>query len=67
MENSVRQPIVETLMKRDGISREEATKIRNDLKAQALDLVEEGSLFEIEDLIMDEIGLEPDYLDELIF
>lgn len=56
--------IVETLMKRDGISREEAEDIKKELRNQALAYVREGDIMSAMD-IMYEVGLEPDYLDDL--
>lgn len=56
--------IVETLMKRDGISREEAEDIKKELRNQALAYVREGKIMSAMD-IMYEVGLEPDFLDDL--
>ena len=56
--------IVETLMKRDGISREEAEDIKDELRNQALAYVREGKIMSAMD-IMYEVGLEPDYLEDL--
>lgn len=56
--------IVETLMKRDGISRQEAEDIKKELRNQALAYAREGDIMSAMD-IMYEVGLEPDYLDDL--
>lgn len=56
--------IVETLMKRDGLSREEAEDIKKELRNQALAYVREGKIMSAMD-IMYEVGLEPDYLEDL--
>jgi hypothetical protein len=56
--------IVETLMKRDGISREEALEIKDELRDQALAYAASGDITSALD-IMYEVGLEPDYLDDL--
>ena len=56
--------IVETLMKRDGISREEAEDIKKELRNQALAYVSESKIMSAMD-IMYEVGLEPDYLEDL--
>ena len=56
--------IVETLMKRDGLSREEAEDIKEELRNQALAYAREGDIMSAMD-IMYEVGLEPDYLDDL--
>jgi len=67
MENNYRKPIVETLMERDGISRGEATAIRNNFKRDFFEAIDTGDFDYAYDIIMDELGLEPDYIDELIF
>lgn len=56
--------IVETLMKRDGLERWEAEEIKDELRNQALDYLAEGNIMNAMD-IMYEVGLEPDYLDDL--
>ena len=67
MENTERQPIVETLMRRDNISREEAKEQVKAFKADLMEAIESGDYNYAHDMIMDDLGLEPDYLDELIF
>jgi hypothetical protein len=62
-----RKPIVETLMKRDGITRSEAEAIKRDAKAELEEILENGGgLEEAYDICYDHFGLEPDYLDELL-
>jgi hypothetical protein len=56
--------IVETLMKRDGLERWEAEEIKDELRQQALAYLADGDLMSAMD-IMYEVGLEPDYLDDL--
>ena len=56
--------IVETLMKRDGLERWEAEDIKDELKQQALAYLADGDIMNAMD-IMYEVGLEPDYLDDL--
>ena len=57
--------IVETLMKRDGLERWEAEEIKEELRNQALSYLAEGDIMSAMD-IMYEVGLEPDYLDDLL-
>lgn len=64
MLTNMRYSIVETLMKRDGISREDAEEIKDELRNQALEYASQGLLGSALD-IMYEVGLEPDYLDDL--
>ena len=56
--------IVETLMKRDNLERWEAEDIKDELRNQALAYLAEGDIMSAMD-IMYEVGLEPDYLDDL--
>jgi len=59
--------IIEILMKRDGLSFDNASDVVNDLREQLTLMVDEGSgLTEIQDYFSDELGLEPDYLFEIL-
>lgn len=51
-------------MRRDGIDRQEAEEIKAELRNQALAYVREGKIMSAMD-IMYEVGLEPDYLEDL--
>lgn len=62
------EPIKKVLMDRDGLSDKEAQEQVDSLKQECMRIATEGgSLMELEDLLIDEVGLEPDYLDELLF
>jgi hypothetical protein len=56
--------IVDVLVKRDGISKKEAeeqiAEIRERIYSGEIDA------FDIDDVMMDELGLEPDYIEELL-
>lgn len=54
------ETIVQILMSRDGMSREEAYELVQELRQR----VREGE--DPEDLLYEELGLEPDYIWELI-
>ena len=58
--------IVETLMERDNLERCEAEDIKDELRNQALDYLAEGDMMSAM-YIMYEVGLEPDYLEDLLF
>ena len=59
--------IIDVLMKRDKLSFKEAQDIFFDLKDKAERILESDcSLLDLEDLLSDEVGLEPDYLSDLI-
>lgn len=55
-------PIINVLMKRDGMSMEEALSRYSDVKKLMLDAVDRGSYSEAEDILADELGLEVDYI-----
>lgn len=68
------EEIVKILMKRDGMSRLEAENLLDETKARIQSVIDEQAgenafttLLEIEDIILDDLGLEGDYIDQLIF
>lgn len=58
--------IVDVLMKRDGLTKREATKRVQEVRQMVYEAVESGMFDEAEDIVMSELGLEMDYIDELI-
>jgi len=63
----MRKGIKEILIERDGLSPEGADAILAEAKAELMDLIQEGDYESAHDICADYFGLEPDYLDELIF
>ena len=59
--------ITEVLMRRDGLSEEEAKREVDDFKADIEDSIMSGNLEDIEDALMNDLGLEPDYLMDILF
>lgn len=55
--------VTKILMERDGMTREEAEKLIAETREEILS---SDHLFEVEDIIMDNLGLEPDYIFDLI-
>ena len=55
--------VVSILMSRDGMTREEAEELVETTREMIYEA--EGSL-EVDDIIMDNLGLEPDYIFDLI-
>lgn len=55
--------ITKILIERDGMTREEAEKLIAETREEILS---SDHLFEVEDIIMDNLGLEPDYIFDLI-
>ena len=59
--------IKEVLMERDGMSEQDAIDLINEAKEQFSVYVQEGDLVMAEDICEEFFGLEPDYLDEIMF
>lgn len=53
---------IQALMNRDELTEEEATKRFNEVRAMIDEAICEGRLEEVEDILLDELSLEPDYL-----
>lgn len=58
--------IIKILMKRDGISREEAKEQLDMFLEDASEYIQEGDLSGLEELLMDQLGLAPDYLFDIL-
>ncbi len=63
----MRDTIKEVLMERDEMTSQEADEAIKEAKERLNQLITEGRLSEAHDICLDEFGLEPDYLDELLF
>ena len=59
--------IVEILMRRDGISRLEAENLVEECKEELYEAAARGSYQECEDIIALYLGLEPDYLEQMLW
>lgn len=59
--------ITEVLMRRDGMSEEDAKREVDDFKEDIEDSIMSGNLEDIEDALMNDLGLEPDYLMDILF
>ena len=58
--------ITEVLMRRDGLSEEDAKREVEDFRADIEDSIMSGDLEDIEDALMNDLGLEPDYLMDIL-
>lgn len=59
--------IIEILMKRDNLSLNEATNLFEEVQNEVMEAIANGDgLLAIENIIADELGLEPDYFEDLI-
>lgn len=68
------EAIIKILMERDGMSRLEAENWLTETKARIQSVIDGQAggdpfeaLLDIEEIVMDDLGLEPDYIDQLIF
>ena len=59
--------ITDVLVRRDGISEEEAERQVADFREEIDDLIMEGDLEGIKAALMNDFGLEPDYLMDVLF
>jgi hypothetical protein len=59
--------IIKILMDRDDMTEEEATALYKEGHKALMDCVEQGDLSGAEDITYDYFGLEPDYLDDMLF
>lgn len=56
--------IVKVLMDRDGLSEEEAKELFKSTAAMIAEALEDG--MDPDEVLMDELGLEPDYMDDIL-
>ena len=59
--------VVSVLMKRDGMTKDEAVRQKNEVREMILDALENEEYDDIEDIMYGELGLEMDYIDEMLF
>ena len=58
--------LVELLMRRDHLTREGAIEMLFTCKEDLERVVSDGNYGEVDDIIMDDLGLEPDYLFDIL-
>ena len=58
--------IIDILMKRDGLSKEEARQQLENTKEMMLDAISAGDFNEVEEIMYSELGLEMDYIDDIL-
>jgi hypothetical protein len=59
--------VVNILMKRDGYSKEEAIEIVNDCREEMNEAIAHGDYDLAEDILAGDLGLEPDYIMDILF
>lgn len=60
------EEVIQILMKRDGISRKEATARVKEVREMMLEALDSGDIESLEDIFMNELGLEPDFILDFI-
>lgn len=59
--------IIRILMQRDGLSKAEAVETVKNFMEENSQLIENGDYDALEEALMGDLGLEPDYIEELIY
>lgn len=59
--------IIKVIMERDDMSEEEARELVNNIRAEAEPFIIEGDFQAVEDLLLDDLGLELDYMPEFLY
>ena len=54
--------IIEILMRRDEVAYEEAKEMYLECKEAIMEAIDNDEIFEVEDILRSELGLEPDYI-----
>ena len=54
--------IINLLINRDGISYDDAKEAYFDCKAAVMDAIDSGDFTEVDEILMSELGIEPDYI-----
>lgn len=58
--------IIKILMKRDGMTHDEAKEAYEETKAELMDAIEGNSVLDPEEVLLGELGLELDYIFDFI-
>lgn len=58
--------VIEILMKRDGLSKEDAYDLVNEVRAEMQDAIACGDYNLAEEIIESDLGLEPDYIFDIL-
>lgn len=56
------ETIINILMNRDGVSHEEAKEMYLDCRSELMDAIDGTSCLDPEEVLANELGLEPDYI-----
>ena len=59
--------IEKILMDRDGLSKREARERVEECREAVFAALDDGDDWEVDDIMLDYLGLEPDYIDEILY
>lgn len=59
--------IIKILMERDGMTEKEAKEAYEETKEHIFEAIESGDFYEAEDIMLDDLGLEMDYIFDMLF
>lgn len=59
--------IKKVLMERDGMTAKEADELMDEVYSMMMEAIEAGDYMEAEEIFASELGLEPDYYEDLLF
>lgn len=61
-----RNRVVRILMHRDGLTEEEAVSMVEDTASEIYDAIEGTGCMDLDEIMMNELGLEPDYMFDIL-
>lgn len=59
--------VINILMKRDGMTEQEAKEVADDVREEMLDAIDAGDYSLAEEIFEDDLGLEPDYIMDFLY
>ena len=59
--------VVKILMERDGLTKEEAEELLESVKEECYRAIDEEKDYLVEDIILDDLGLEMDYIYDVLY
>jgi nucleoid DNA-binding protein len=61
------ETLLQTIMRRDNLTENEANEVINEVREIMQDAVDQGNFMEAEEIFMQELGLEADYIIDLYY
>lgn len=60
------EKIIKILMERDGLTEEDAREQAEDTRQEMYEAIEDGCFEDVEDILADDLGLEMDYIFDIL-